>query len=287
MLASVGAIMMFVVMNAFAKYLSENHSVIEIGFYRNVVAALPFLAMAFLFGRRDILRAHSKPGLMITRSVMGSVSLIATFAAFSAMPMADTSALLFTSSLFIPVLGVMILKESLGWVRSSAVVVGFVGVLIMTRPTGAANGFGISMALGAAFLQAIMAIILRQLGGYEKPETIALYFFLIGAVLTGLAMPFVAKLPTVQELPMLLGVGISGAVAQWLYAIGLKHTPAAVVAVISYSSIVWALLLGWLIWGDWPLPMVLLGAAIIIASNTLIIWREMMLAKRSPANLPP
>jgi len=219
--------------------------------------------------------------------MLGSISLTVPFAASSLMPLANTSALLFAASLFIPVLGVLVLKEPLGWVRSSAVVVGFVGVLIMTRPTGATNTLGISMALSAAFLQAIMAIMLRQLGGYEKPETIALYFFLIGAVLTGLAMPFVASLPTLDELPVLLGVGISGALAQWLYAIGLKYTPAAVVAVMSYSSIVWALLLGWLVWNDWPLPMVLVGAAIIIASNTLIIWRETHLARKSKPDIVP
>lgn len=279
--------LMFVLMNAFAKHLSAQHSVIEIAFYRNVVAALPFLIMAFVFGRRDILIAQARPGLMITRAVMGSVSLSATFAAFSLMPMADASALLFTASLFIPLLGVVVLKEPLGWVRSSAIVVGFVGVLIMIRPTGATNVLGISVALVAAFLQAIMAIILRQLGGYEKPETVALYFFLIGAALTGLAMPFFGRLPAVDELPLLLGVGISGAIAQWLYAIGLKYTQAAVVAVMSYSSIVWALLLGWLVWGDWPLPVVLAGAAVVIAANTLIIWRETHLARKARSPVPP
>ncbi len=281
MAATAAAMAMFAVMHAFAKYLSATHSVIEIGFYRNLVACLPFLAMAFLFGKRDILYAQTKPGMMVTRAVMGTVSLTATFAAFSAMPMAETSILLFTSSLFLPILAVVILKESLGWVRSSAIVMGFVGVLIMTRPTGAVNVFGVSMALGAAFMQAIMAIILRQLGGYEKPETIALYFFVIGAAITALAMPFVGRLPTVAELPLLLGVGISGACAQWLYTVGLKLTPAAVVAVLNYSSVIWALLLGWLIWNDWPLPVVLTGSAVVIAANLVIVWRETRLARAS------
>lgn len=284
MLATAGAMAMFAVMNAFAKFLSESHSVIEIAFYRNVIACLPFLAMAFLFGRRDILYVRSKPHLVAIRSIMGTVSLTATFAAYSVMPMADTTVLLFTSSLFLPVLGVLFLGEKVGWVRTCAVLLGFAGVAIMANPSGSVGLFGISVALAAAFTQAIMAIILRHLGGYEKPETVSLYFFAIGAVVTGLAMPFVASTPTFAELPLLLGVGASGACAQWLFAIALKLTPAAVVAVLSYSSIVWATLLGWMVWNEWPLPIVLAGSAVVIGANALIAWRESRI--RPPIETP-
>ena len=98
---------MFTVMNMFAKMLSVNHSVIEIAFYRNLIACIPFLIMIFAFGRREILVIHSKPSLVGIRAVIGTVSLVTTFAAYSLMPMADTTALLFTASLFIPVLGVI------------------------------------------------------------------------------------------------------------------------------------------------------------------------------------
>ncbi|MEM1091918.1 MAG: DMT family transporter [Pseudomonadota bacterium] len=286
MLACAGAMLMFSVMSAFAKYLSETHSVVEIAFYRNVIASLPFLAMAFLLGRRDILKVNARPGLVVSRSVMGTFSLIATFAAYSAMPMADTSVLLFTASLFLPVLGVLFLGERVGWIRASAVLVGFAGVAIMANPSGDASLYGVSMALTAALMQAIMAIILRQLGGSEKPETVSLYFFLIGAVLTGFAMPFVATPPSAAELPLLLGVGVAGACAQFLYAVALKLTPAAIVAVLNYTSIIWATLLGWLIWNEWPLPVVLVGSAVVIGANALIAWRESRVrSTQAPQNL--
>ncbi|MEM7704079.1 MAG: DMT family transporter [Pseudomonadota bacterium] len=286
MLACAGAMLMFSVMSAFAKYLSETHSVVEIAFYRNVIASLPFLAMAFLLGRRDILKVNARPGLVVCRSVMGTFSLIATFAAYSAMPMADTSVLLFTASLFLPVLGVLFLGERVGWIRASAVLIGFVGVAIMANPSGDASLFGVSMALTAALMQAIMAIILRQLGGSEKPETVSLYFFLIGAVLTGFAMPFVATPPSAAELPLLLGVGAAGACAQFLYAVALKLTPAAIVAVLNYTSIIWATMLGWLVWNEWPLPVVLVGSAVVIGANALIAWRESRVrSTHAPQNL--
>ena len=232
MSAAMGAFLMFTIMNVLAKLLSERHSVIEISFYRNAVALIPFLIMIFAMGRRDVLVIRHKPGWVIFRAVFGTVSLSTTFAAYALMPMANTTALLFTTSLFIPVLGIIFLKEHVGAYRWTAILVGFVGVIVMVRPSGHLYALGISLALGAAFLQAILQVAL------------------------------------------LLGVGLSGAAAQWLFSTAFRNAPAAIVTIFNYSGIVWATLFGWLIWNEWPLPMVLGGAAVVIVSNVLIIWRE-------------
>jgi drug/metabolite transporter (DMT)-like permease len=271
---ALGAFLMFTIMNVFAKLLSEQHSVIEIAFYRNLIATLPFLIVIFGLGRREILVIRSKPGLIMTRAVLGTVSLVGTFAAFSMLPLADTTVLLFASALFIPRLGVLVLRGCVGRYRWAAVVTGGVGVLSMARPSGDVYALGIAIALGTAFLQAILQILLRYLAGHERPETITFYFFLIGMIVTALPLPFIAVRPTVTEIPMLLGVGLSGAAAQWLFSTAFRHAPATVVTIFNYSSIVWATLFGWLIWDDWPLPVVFAGAAVVIASNILIIWRE-------------
>jgi drug/metabolite transporter (DMT)-like permease len=272
--AALGAFLMFTIMNVFAKLLSAQHSVIEIAFYRNLVATLPFLFVIFGLGRHEILVIHKKPGLVAARAVFGTVSLVGTFAAFSLLPMADATVLLFTSSLFIPILGVLVLREYVGPYRWAAVAVGFVGVMIMARPSGQVYALGIAIALGAAFLQAILQIILRYVGRHERPETTTFYFFLIGTIVTAIPLPFIAVRPTLAEIPMLLGVGLSGAAAQWLFSTAFRHAPATVVTIFNYSGIVWATLFGWLIWNDWPLPTVFVGATVVIASNILIIWRE-------------
>ncbi len=274
MAAAAGAMFLFAIMNGLAKHLSETHSVIEIAFFRNLFASLPFLGAVFLAGRRDLLIVKSAPRLLVIRAVMGSVTLVVTFAAFSVMPMAETSVLLFTASLFLPILGVIFLKEGVGPWRWSAVVVGFLGVGLMANPGGAVNTLGVSLALGAACLQATMGILLRRLGGYERPETIALYFFVIGTLMTGLAMPYVATGPTLDELPYFIAIGLVGAGAQWSLSLAFKHAPASIVAVFNYTSLIWATLIGWLVWGEWPLPVVFFGSAVVIAANMLIIWRE-------------
>ena len=272
--AALGAFLMFTIMNVFAKLLSAEHSVIEIAFYRNLIATLPFLFVIFGLGRRDILVIRQKSGLIMTRAVLGTVSLVGTFAAFSLLPMADATVLLFASSLFIPILCVLVLSEHVGPWRWAAVVIGFSGVLIMARPSGQLYALGIVIALGTAFLQAILQIILRYLGRHERPETITFYFFLIGTIVTAIPLPFIAVRPTLAEIPLLLGVGLSGAAAQWLFSTAFRHAPASVVSIFNYSGIVWATLFGWLIWNDWPLPVVFAGAAVVIASSILIIWRE-------------
>jgi drug/metabolite transporter (DMT)-like permease len=274
MVAALAAFFMFTVMNVFAKLLSVNHSVIEIAFYRNLIACLPFLFLVFVLGRRDILVIHSKPSLVGLRAVLGALSLMTTFLAFSLMPMAETTVLLFTASLFIPVLGVFFLGERVGPWRWAAVVIGFAGVVVMAQPGGHVHLLGISVALGAALMHATLQIVLRYLGRYESPETITFYFLVVGTLVTALPLPFVAVTPTLAEVPLLFGVGLSGALAQWLLSVAFRNAPAAIVTVFNYSGIVWATLFGWLIWNDWPLPTVLVGAAIVIASNGLIIWRE-------------
>lgn len=285
MLAGLGAFFMFTIMNVFAKLLSENHSVIEIAFYRNVIAAIPFLIMIFVIGDRDILVIRTKPAFVFSRAVLGTVSLTLTFGAYSVLPMAEATAFMFTASLFIPVLGVIFLKEYVGVYRWSAVLIGFVGVVVMLRPTGDVYVLGVSLALGAALMQAILQVILRHLGAHERPETITFYFFVIGVFITTLAMPFVAVRPTLNEIPLLIGVGLSGSAAQWCLSTAFRNAAAAIVAVFNYSGIIWSTFFGWMIWNEWPLPIVFVGAAIVIASNLLMIWRESRIGRITDARL--
>ena len=283
--AALGAFFMFSLMSVFAKLLSENHSVIEIGFYRNLVATLPFLIMIFIFGRREILIIKSRPAAVGFRAVLGAISLVTTFAAFSIMPMAETTVLLFTASLFIPILGVVFLREHVGAYRWAAVLIGFVGVTIMASPAGNVSALGIIVALAASLMHATLQIVLRYLGKFESPETVTFYFVVVGTLVTALPLPFVAVTPTLDEIPLFLGVGLTGAAAQWLISVAFRNAPAAVVTVFNYTGIIWAMLFGWMIFDDWPLPAVLVGAAVVIGSNALIIWRETRLRKVTGARI--
>ncbi len=287
MVAALAAYALFAMMNVFAKILSETHSVIEIGFYRNLIATLPFLIIIFAFGRKDILKINSKPAMIGARSVIGTISLITTFAAFAAMPMADTTAFLFTSSLFIPALGFFFLGERVGPYRWTAIFIGFIGVLIMLRPTGDINMHGVTLALSAAFMHATLQTILRHLGKFEKPETVTFYFVVIGTVTAALPLPFVAVPPTLAEIPLLFGVGLTGALAQFLQSLAYKNAPASVVTVFNYSGIIWTTFFGWAFWNEWPTGAIWIGGSIVIASNIFIVFREHYLIKTRRRKEPP
>jgi len=280
LLCGIAAFFMLSVMNALAKLLSENHHVIEIAFYRNLIATLPFIFMIFVMKKREIIKINSRPKAIIARAVIGTISLVVTFAAFAAMPMADTSAFLFTTSLLVPILGFFFLKEKVGIYRWSAVCVGFIGVIIMLNPTGAVNVIGVTLALSAALMHAVLGIILRYLGKTEKPETITFYFVAIGTLIAAIPLPWLAVMPTLNEVPLFLGVGLSGLFAQYLLSVAFGNAPAAVVTVFNYSSIIWATIFGWLIWMDWPTISIWVGGAIVIASNIFIIWRESRSSKK-------
>ena len=266
---------MLSLMSAIAKILAEHHHVIEIAFYRNLIATLPFLIWMFVFGRTDILKINSNVKGITARSVLGTVSLMVTFAAFAAMPMADVTAFLFTSSLFLPIMCYFFLSEKVGPYRIAAIIIGFLGVMIMLAPTGQTmNMAGIALAMTAAVMHASLQTILRGLGKTERPETVTFYFVMIGTVLAAIPLPFVAVTPTMNEIPLLFAIGIVGALGQFLLSAAFKYAEAAIVSICNYTGIIWATIFGWAIWNDWPTTQIFIGAGIIIAANIFIIWRE-------------
>lgn len=279
MACAMGAFFMFAVMNMCAKLLAPHYSVFEIGFFRNSIALCVFIILMLIKGRQSI--AVHKRKTVLLRAVCGTVSLLTTFAAFIAMPMADVTAFLFTSSLMIPVLSVIFLKEHVGIYRWSAVAIGFVGVIIMIQPSGTVNIMGVILSLTAALMHAGMGVLLRYLGRTESPFAATFYFMLIGTILTGLFIPFIGKLPESGDWLVILGVGLSGAAAQFLLAMAFKNTLAAVVTVFNYSGIIWATLFGFLIWGDLPGLAIIGGGTIVVASNLFILWREHKLHRRT------
>lgn len=272
-------------MNVFAKFLSDNHHVIEIGFYRNFIAMLPMLFIIYAMGKREILKIKTSPKMIVVRSVIGTISLVATFGAFSLMPMADATAFLFTSSLIVPMFGFFFLKEHVGKYRWGAILIGFLGVLVMLKPTGDVNMTGAAVALSAALMHATLQTILRSLGKTEAPETITFYFVFIGTFVSLIPLPLVFVMPTWEEVPYIIGLGLTGVAAQMMLSLAYKNAQAAIVTVFNYSGIIWATLFGWMFWNDWPTHTILAGGAIVIASNVFIVFREQRLARIARATV--
>jgi drug/metabolite transporter (DMT)-like permease len=285
MIAAIAGFFMLAVMNVFAKMLSGHMSVIEIAFYRNLIATIPFLFIIYGMGKKEILVIRSSPRGVVIRAVIGTISLAATFGTFALLPLADGTAFLFTSSLLVPAFGYFFLKEHVGKYRWAAILVGFLGVCVMLRPSGDVNLTGVAVALSAATMHATLQTILRYLGKTESPETVTFYFVFVGTFVALIPMPLVFTMPTWHDIPLIVGLGLSGVCGQMCMSTAYKNAQASIVTVFNYSGIIWATTFGWIFWNDWPDNAIFVGGAIVIASNIFIIYREQKLARKALAEV--
>lgn len=275
------AFFLFSVMSAMAKVLSDTHHVAEIAFYRNLIFFLPLL-IYILLKKNPALFKTKKPRAVAFRAIIGSISLITTYGAFAALPMADTTVLLFTSTLITPFLVHFFLKEHVGIYRWCAIAVGLCGVILMAGPTGTMAPLGLALGLSAAAMHAMMYATLRYLKT-ESSLTVTFYFILAGIIVPGIFfMPFVAApILNLKELALFLLLGASGGMAQLCLASAHRLAPASLVAPFNYTGLIWATIFDITIWAKIPSWPVLVGGAIIISSNLFILHRERINARKT------
>lgn len=267
------AYFLLAVMNMLAKTLAENHHIVEIAFYRNFVSALGFLGFILITRQLHLFKTKT-PKALAARSLVGTLSLVVTFYAFSLLPMAETTVLLFTTTLIIPALGFFILGERVGIHRWSAILLGFVGVICIVGFKGFTGPWiGIIAAISAALMHASLGLLLRFMKA-ESPITVTFYFVFTGMILTGVFMPFIATIPTPLELGMLFCIGAAGGLAQLSFSCAFKNAPIAVVAPLNYTGLIWASGFDIFIWQSIPGWPVFAGAAIIISANSYVMYRE-------------
>jgi drug/metabolite transporter (DMT)-like permease len=246
----------------------------EMVFFRNAFAFIPiclYMARTTGFG---VLRTR-RPLAHATRAGIGLIGMTCGFSAVQHLPLTDASAFQFTSPLFMTALAAPILAERIGVHRWAAVLVGFVGVLIIIRPIpGHMNMVGAALGLGGAVATAFAMITVRELGRTEAGAAIVFYFTVAGT-LAGLAsIPFGWTLPDTQTVLLLMLMGVIGGVSQLLMTEALRVAPVGVVAPFDYTQLVWAGLFGFLVWGEQPHPATLVGAVLVAASGIYIVLRE-------------
>jgi drug/metabolite transporter (DMT)-like permease len=250
---------------------------IEIGFFRQIFSLGPVFVLVARAGGFAALRTQ-RPFGHLFRGLIGNASMMIFFLSIAWLPLADATALSFSSPLFVTALALPLLGEAVGLARWIAVAVGFAGVVIMTNPSGNwlshGEGAGAAMGVLAGFLSALMMITIRQLGRTEPPIRIVFFFATIGSVLFGLLLPIFWVRPIGWEWLGLVGVGLIGATSQLCMTNAYRHAPAATLAPFGYVSIVWSTLFGYVLWSNLPGRRVLVGAAVVILSGLFIVYRE-------------
>jgi drug/metabolite transporter (DMT)-like permease len=260
---------------------SRGVPVFEIIFFRNAFAFAPLGLYIWKTTGFSVLKTRRPVG-HLARSAIGLTGMVCGFSAYQYLPLTEATAIQFASPLFMTALSALLLQEPVGRHRWAAVLVGFVGVLIMVRPApGHFNATGVGLALASAVGAAGAMVAIRQIATTEKGATIVFYFTLAGTVLGLVGSAFHWVVPDPATLALLVLAGVIGGVGQLFLTEALRLAPVGVVAPFDYSQLVWATALGFLIWGELPHPATLVGAVVVAASGIYILHREMRRFRRT------
>ncbi|RST31058.1 DMT family transporter [Sphingomonas ginkgonis] len=286
-LCRLGAVVGFSFMSAMLKLASlRGMNAPELVFWRSTFSLPVVLAWVLRRYSLEILRPNNVMA-HVSRSAIGLASMTATFQALILLPLGDATTINFTAPLFATILSFVLLKEPVGRHRWAAVLVGFVGVIIVAHPSGAGLPLlGVAIALAAAVGQASVTITLRRLQRSEHVGAIVFWFAVAGILVGGLLMPVFGHAHETTAFVLVALGGLAGGTAQLLMTASLR-APVSAVTPFDYLQMVGALLFGWLFFATMPTAATLGGAALIAGSGLYTAVREHRLRRRSaPAVLP-
>jgi drug/metabolite transporter (DMT)-like permease len=280
----VASTVMFAGGNAIVKWEVALYPIGEVAFFRALFAfatvaviILPRIGWAVLRTRRY--REHLQRGL----SQFGS--MMCWFLAVRVLSLGAATAIGFAAPLFTTLLSIVVLKEKVGIHRWSALVVGFIGVLVVTHPGAGTLTVGALFGLANAVLISTVAIAIRRMSISESTETLTIYQMTIITLCTAFLLPLGFRTPAWLDALGLAFAGVGNGIGQYWWTRALSLAPPSAVVPFNYLSLVWATALGFAIWGDRPGESLLIGSAIVVASGLYIMWREVVRRKRPLA--PP
>jgi drug/metabolite transporter (DMT)-like permease len=288
----------FTMMSACARWMSSRYPVGEIIFCRAFFAMIPLLTwLAFQGDLPNAIRTKF-PLKHLKRGVIGSCGMFLGFTALSLLPLSDAVAFSYATPLIVVVLAAIFLKEKVRSYRWSAVVLGLAGVLVMLSPhlgTGATStaqgagpmvlgglSLGVIVALAAAMFSAFATIEVRVLTRTESTGAIVFYFMGMTSLLGFLTIFLGWNWPTAFDATILVTMGILGGLGQILLTQSYRYADASLVAPFEYTTMIWAVALGWFLFGEWPANAVFIGAGLVILSGIFVIWREHKLGLLRP-----
>lgn len=272
---------LFSLMYATIKLAGTDIPVGQVMFYRCLFALIPLAFFTWYTSGLAAMVRTKRPIYHVLRSLVGSSSMFFNFAALQLLPLATITAFSFLAPVFVVMLSVPMLGEKVGPWRWGAVIVGFLGVLLMLEPHGGLAGIaalkvspGVAYALTFPFLMALVTILIRQMSATERSEAIVFYFMLWGAVAGAISMIWLHVPLSGTAIFWLIVSGLIGGFAQICLTFCYRYAEPSLLAPFDYTAMIFAMVLGLLIFGEMPEPVVLLGSAIVIGAGLVIVWRE-------------
>ena len=271
------AILVLSLMDVLIKWLSAEYSTVQIVFFRSVFGLVPLVFVIARSGGLAALKTRKWPAHLL-RGLIGLATGLCFFYAFKVMPLADAYAIAFAAPLVMTALSMPILGETVGLRRWAAVVVGFLGVVVMLRPGTAGIGelltIGTVSAIAGTILFALVVLLTRKLSRTETNAAIIFHGGLVSVVGSAALLPLGSVVPDIAGFLLLATVGLLGGVGVIAFTEALRHGPVAILAPFDYTAMIWAVVFGYLIWSDLPDGWTLAGTAIVVASGLYVLHRE-------------
>ena len=264
--------LLFTSLDTIAKYLTREYSIFQVAWARYTFAVVAMMALVPPAYRRRPL-ASAWPALQLLRSTLLAGVTLMFFVAVSHLPLADVTAVSFATPLIVTALGALVLGETVGARRWTAVFIGFCGVLIIVRPTGTVH-WAVFVTLAMAAGNAVFQILTRVASRYDSPHTSASYTAIVGAIVLTATAPFVWKTPDLLGWVLHVLIGLAGGVGHYALASAYNQAPASTLAPFTYLQLVWITIAGLVVFGDFPDGWTILGAAIVVASGIYVFYRE-------------
>ncbi|MGB8841942.1 MAG: DMT family transporter [Aliidongia sp.] len=274
------AALTFSLMGLLAKDLGQRYSPIEVAFFRSSFGLLPLLPI-FLANGFGALRT-ARPMQHLFRGLVGVTGMFLGFYAVARLPLATSTAISFTAPLYMIFMAVLFLGEQVRWRRWSATVVGFIGVVVIVRPFDGTINSAELLALASAFISSIAITLVKKLSGTEPSVTIVFYLSLIATTCSAIPTYFVWQTPGGLDLLRFLLTGLAGGTGQILITQAYFEGEATMVAPVDYLRLLFAILFGYLEFGEVPTRYTMIGSAVIIGSTLYIAHRERQLRHPPP-----
>lgn len=276
------AVLLFILLEMSAKAATHYVPVAEVVWARYTVHLLFMIIVVGPKYRLKLVRTrHLK--IQMLRSVLLGLVTACTFFGLSRLAMPEVTTISFAAPFLVAALSVPLLKEHVGVHRWAAIIVGFIGVLIVLRPGLGIVDWAAFVIFGAAFFNALYQIATRKIAGKEDPIVSIFYTSLVGAIALSIGLPFFWTTPdSLWGVLAMIGAGIFGGTGHFLLIVAYKYAPASLLSPFYYTQIVWSVVVGYLAFGDLPDQWTVVGAAVVVGSGLYLMWREIRRKRAFP-----
>lgn len=255
------------------KWLSMGYPPMQIIFLKNILSLPLILLLCYAQGKIGDLKTN-RMHMHVTRGFISMMSFFFCIVALSMISLADFTIISYTGPFFGIVLAFLILGEKVGLNRLAAIIVGFIGVFIIVQPGGTAFGYGAFVAIIATVFSCLFIIYTRKMAWSETSTAITFWTLLYAMLFSSVFVPFMWQTPNTLDWGVFLIIGVLNILGNLTIAESLKHAPSTLIMPFDYTGLIWAILFGYLIWGDIPSTAFYWGSLLIILAGLYIAIRE-------------